>query len=60
MEKSVMIVDDEPDILLTVDILLESAGFKVTQIESRAKCLEELKNGFQGLDIETVFPLEYL
>ncbi len=49
MEKRVMIVDDEPDIRMTVSVVLESAGFEVVQIESGARCLEELENGFHGV-----------
>ncbi len=44
-----MIVDDEPGIRLTVSTLLEKAGFEVTQIESGAKCLEALEDGYRGV-----------
>ena len=44
-----MIVDDEPDICLTVRVVLESAGFEVVQAESGQRCLEELEKGFRGV-----------
>ncbi len=49
MEKRVMIVDDEPDIRLTVSTVLESAGFKVIKVESGPKCLEALEDGYRGV-----------
>ena len=49
MERNVMIVDDELDIRVTVKAVLGPRGFNVTLVESGAKCIEELDNGFKGV-----------
>ncbi|MDY6864694.1 MAG: response regulator [Halobacteriota archaeon] len=48
-KNSVMIVDDEPSILIAVRVLLEPEGFEVLTVDSGAKCIEELKKGFRGV-----------
>ncbi len=48
-KNSVMIVDDEPSILIAVRVLLEPEGFEVLTVDSGAKCIEELKKGFKGV-----------
>ena len=46
MEKTVLIVDDEPDIILSVQEGLESlnADYKIVCAESGAECIKLLKN----------------
>lgn len=49
MERNVMVVDDELDIRVTVKAVLGPRGFNVMLVESGAKCIEELENGFKGV-----------
>lgn len=49
MQKKIMIVDDDPDILITVRELFESEGFEVYTVPCGKDCLEELENGFKGV-----------
>lgn len=44
-----MIVDDDPDILITVRELFESEGFEVYTVPCGKDCIEELENGFKGV-----------
>jgi DNA-binding response OmpR family regulator len=49
MTKNVMIVDDDPSILITIRSLFEAKGFKVFTVDSGIECIAELKNGFKGV-----------
>ena len=49
MTKKVMIVDDDPYILIAVRKVLESVGFEVFAVNSGVDCIEEMKNGFKGV-----------
>jgi len=49
MEKRVMIVDDEPDVLTSLKVVFEHQDYKVTTVNSGVECLEELENGFKGI-----------
>jgi DNA-binding response OmpR family regulator len=49
MQKKVMIVDDDPDILITIRELFESEGFIVYTVPSGKDCIDELQNGFKGV-----------
>jgi len=49
MDKKVMIVDDEQDILFSLKTLLESQGYEVITVDSGAKCVNELEKGFSGV-----------
>ena len=49
MTKKVMIVDDDPAILIAVRMVLESGGFEVFAVNSGKDCIEEMKNGFKGV-----------
>ena len=49
MKKKVMIVDDEPDVLDSLRMVLESQDFEVTTAENGEECLDELKKGFKGV-----------
>ena len=47
----IMIVDDNFDILLSLQTLFEMADYDVTLAENGWKCLRELENGFKGIII---------
>jgi DNA-binding response OmpR family regulator len=49
MERRIMIVDDEPDILTALRVIFENQNFDVTTVESGKECLEELEKGFTGV-----------
>lgn len=49
MSKRVMVVDDDPSILIAVRELFESAGYEVYAVGSGYDCIEELKKGFKGV-----------
>jgi DNA-binding response OmpR family regulator len=49
MQKKIMIVDDDPDILITIRELFESEGFDVYTVPCGKDCIEELENGFKGV-----------
>ena len=49
MKTKVMIVDDEPDVLDTIRMILEKQGFDITVAESGFECLEKIKKGFKGV-----------
>ena len=49
MTKRVMIVDDEPDVLLSLKIVLEKQNYDVVTVENGAECLREIEKGFKGI-----------
>lgn len=49
MNKKIMIVDDDPDILITLRNFLEVQGYEVFTVDSGEDCIEELKRGFKGI-----------
>ena len=49
MEKKVMIVDDEPDILESLRMVLEHECYDVITVDSGSKCLKEIEKGFEGI-----------
>lgn len=49
MDTQIMIVDDDPSIRETVEIVLSVGGYSVRVAESGQECLEKLRNGFSGL-----------
>lgn len=49
--KNIMIVDDDPDIVSSLQQLFESQGFEVTTADNGRSCLLELEKGFQGIII---------
>ena len=49
MDKKVMIVDDEQDILFSLRTLFERQGYEVITVDSGAKCINELEKGFRGV-----------
>lgn len=47
--KRVMIVDDDPHILISVRVTLEDAGYDVITAETGECCISELQSGFTGV-----------
>lgn len=44
-----MVVDDDPDILITIRSIFEPEGFEVLTVDSGMDCLAELERGFKGV-----------
>jgi CheY-like chemotaxis protein len=42
-----MVVDDDPSVLLLVDVLAEKMGFRVKAVSSGLQALEQLRDGLQ-------------
>ena len=49
MMKRVMIVDDEPDVLLSLKTVLQRQSYDVVTVSNGAECLDELEKGFKGV-----------
>ena len=49
MNEKVMVVDDDPSIRKTVELILGARGHPLKLVASGAGCLEELREGFRGL-----------
>ncbi len=49
MDKQIMVVDDDPSIRSTVEIILNTKGYSICVVESGKRCLEKLREGFKGL-----------
>jgi DNA-binding NtrC family response regulator len=49
MTKRIMIVDDEPDILLSLKIVLERQNYDVVTVTNGVECLREIEKGFKGI-----------
>jgi CheY-like chemotaxis protein len=49
MKDTVMVVDDDPMVQMTVRRILENAQLKVTTVDNGAACIKEVENGFEGL-----------
>jgi len=49
MEKKLMVVDDDPDILITIRNIFEKEGYEVFTVDSGRDCLKELEQGFKGV-----------
>jgi len=49
MNKKIMIVDDEPDILISLKAVLEHEEYEVITVNSGFECIEKIENGFQGI-----------
>ena len=50
-QNKIMIVDDDPDILLSLRMILEAEKYEVVTVDNGLKCLTELKQGFRGIII---------
>lgn len=49
MDKQIMVVDDDPSIRATIEIVLNTKGYSICVVESGKRCLEKLREGFRGL-----------
>jgi CheY-like chemotaxis protein len=49
MNNKIMIVDDEPDILESLKMVLEKEKYDVVTVESGEECLKKLEEGFKGI-----------
>ena len=49
MDKRIMIVDDDPDILITFREVFEHEGYDVYTVDSGMDCIKEIENGFKGV-----------
>jgi CheY-like chemotaxis protein len=49
MKDTVMVVDDDPMVQMSVKRILEAADLKVTTVDSGAACIREVEKGFNGL-----------
>jgi DNA-binding response OmpR family regulator len=49
MNKKIMIVDDDSDILIFLRTLFEQHHFEVLTVDSGDDCIEELERGFKGI-----------
>lgn len=47
----IMIVDDDPDVLVSLRALFEQHGFDVVTVASGYACIKELDQGFKGIII---------
>jgi len=49
MDKKLMVVDDDPDILITIRSIFEREGYEVLTVDSGIDCIKELERGFKGI-----------
>jgi DNA-binding response OmpR family regulator len=49
MKKRIMIVDDDPDILISFREVFEHEGYEVYTVDSGIDCIKEIENGFKGV-----------
>jgi len=49
MDKKLMVVDDDPDILITLRGIFEKEGYEVFTVDSGMDCIKELERGFKGV-----------
>jgi len=49
MMKRIMVVDDEPDVLLSIKTVLQNQNYDVITVTNGRECLKELKKGFKGI-----------
>ena len=49
MDKKIMIVDDEPDVLFSLKVIFEEQDFDVITVNNGKECLREIENGFKGI-----------
>ena len=49
MDKKLMIVDDELDVLFSLKIIFEHQKFDVITVTNGKECLREIENGFKGV-----------
>jgi DNA-binding response OmpR family regulator len=49
MQKKIMIVDDDTDLLIFLRTFFEHYHYEVLTVDSGKDCLEELESGFEGI-----------
>ncbi len=49
INKRVMIVDDEPDVLISLKTILERNNYDVITVTNGVECLKEIQKGFTGV-----------
>ncbi len=49
VSKRVMIVDDEPDLLISLKIIPEKQNYDVITVSNGLECLKEIEKGFTGV-----------
>ena len=49
INKRVMIVDDEPDVLISLKTVLERQNYDVITVTNGSECLKEIEKGFRGV-----------
>ena len=49
MNKKIMVVDDDPDILISIRKIFEREGYEVFTVDSGMDCIHELERGFKGI-----------
>jgi len=49
MMKKVMIVDDEPDVLISLKTVFERKNYEVVTVSNGLECLDEIEKGFIGI-----------
>jgi len=49
MMKRVMVVDDEPDVLLSLKTVLQRQSYDVVTVSNGAECLDQIEKGFKGV-----------
>ena len=49
MNKKIMIVDDEPDILISLKTVLEHQNYEVITVSNGFECIEKIEDGFEGI-----------
>lgn len=47
--KRIMIVDDEPDVLISLKTILERQNYDVITVSNGLECLKEIEKGFTGV-----------
>jgi len=49
MNKKLMVVDDDADILISIREIFEKEGFEVFTVDSGKDCIKEIEKGFRGV-----------
>ena len=49
VNKGVMIVDDEPDVLISIKTVLEQQNYNIITVTNGLECLKEIEKGFRGV-----------
>jgi len=49
MNKRILIVDDEPDVLFSLRIIFEKHNYDVITVSNGIECLKEIERGFKGI-----------